>query len=177
MYWQKFMENLTHTLVGLFMARCGLEKTTARGAGMMMLAANMPDIDAVTWFGGTTTYLEFHRGITHTLLFMPVIAVLPMLLVRAKFRWQTWLASMLGVLSHLLLDWTNSFGIPLLMPFSSRRWRLDLVNIVDVWIWVILLRTGGDGVGANGQSRDWRERPATRAARMGMGRADSVAGI
>lgn len=133
------MENLTHTLVGLFLARCGLEKTTPRGAGMMMLAANIPDIDAVTWLGGSTTYLEYHRGITHALLFMPVMALLPMLLVRAKFRWQTWLASILGVLSHLLIDWTMSFGTPLLLPFSARRWRLDMNNLVDLWVWVILL--------------------------------------
>ena len=120
------------------MGRAGLDKMTVRGAGMMMLAANAPDIDAVTWFGGTTTYLEFHRGFTHTLLFMPVLALLPMVLVRAKFTWRTWVASMLGVLSHLLLDWTNSFGIPLLMPFSMHRWRLDTVNIVDIWLSLIL---------------------------------------
>ena len=133
------MDNLTHTLVGLMMARAGLEKTAVRGAGMLMLAANIPDIDAVTWFGGTTVYLESHRGITHTLLFMPVIALVPMLMVRAKFSWRAWIASMLGVLSHVLLDWSNSFGIPLLMPFSMRRWRLDTVNIVDIWLWLILL--------------------------------------
>ena len=133
------MENLTHTLVGLMLARVGLEKSTMRGAGMMMLAANAPDIDAVTWFSNTTVYLEYHRGFTHTLAFMPVMALLPMLLVRAKFSLRTWLASMAAVLSHLLLDWTNAYGIPLLMPLSQRRWRLDIVNIVDIWAWAILL--------------------------------------
>lgn len=133
------MDNLTHTLAGLMMARCGLERTTQRGAGMMMLAANMPDLDAITWFGGSTVYLEYHRGILHSLPAVPLVALLPMLMVRAKFGWKTWLASMIGVLSHPLLDWTNAYGVPLLMPFSMRRWRLDIVNIFDVWIWAILL--------------------------------------
>ena len=101
------MENLTHTLVGLMLARVGLEKTTPRGTGMMMLAANAPDVDAVFWFGGTLPYLEYHRSYTHSLALMPLVALLPMLLARARFSWRSFAASMAGVLSHLLLDWTN----------------------------------------------------------------------
>ena len=121
------------------MARAGLEKTTPRGTAMMVLAANAPDIDGVAWLGGTLGMLEFHRTYTHTLVFMPLMALLPMLLVRAKFSWRSYLASIAGVLSHLLLDWTNAYGIPLALPFSDHRFRLDTVNLVDVWIWVILL--------------------------------------
>ena len=117
------MENLTHTLLGLMIARTGLENVTPRGAGMLMLAANMPDMDAISWLGGSTIYLAYHRGPTHSLLFMPLVALLPMLLVRAKFSVRVWLVSMIGVLSHLLLDWTMSYGTPLLLPFSSRRWK------------------------------------------------------
>ena len=133
------MENLTHTIVGLMLARVGLEKTTPRGAAMMMLAANAPDIDAVFWFGGTLKYLEYHRTYAHSLVFLPLVALLPMLLARASFSWRSWAASMAGVLSHLLLDWTNPYGIPLALPLSGHRFRLDAVNIVDFWIWGILL--------------------------------------
>jgi inner membrane protein len=133
------MDNVTHTLVGLMLARIGLEKTTPRGAGMMMLAANAPDVDAVFWFGGTLPYLEYHRGYAHSFALMPVVALLPMLLVRARFSWRALAASVVGVLSHLLLDWTNNYGIPLGLPFSAHRFRLDTVNIFDLWIWVILL--------------------------------------
>jgi len=133
------MDNVTHTLVGLMLARAGLEKTTARGAGMMMLAANAPDIDAVFWFGGTLPYLDYHRSYPHALAFAPLVALLPMLLVRAKFSWKSYLASIVGVISHALLDWTNVYGIPMGLPFSWHRFRLDTVNIFDLWIWVILL--------------------------------------
>ena len=133
------MENLTHTLVGLMMARAGLAKTTQRGAGMMMLAANMPDLDTVSWFGGTLTYIQYHRGDTHSLTFAPLIALIPMLLVRAGLNWRAYVASLLGVLSHLLLDWTNVYGIRLFLPFSDRWPHLDITDIVDPWIWVILL--------------------------------------
>jgi membrane-bound metal-dependent hydrolase YbcI (DUF457 family) len=131
------MENLTHTLVGLMMARCGLEKTTVRGAGMMMLAANVPDIDAVFWFN-RQHYLDYHRTYTHSFACMPLLALLPMALARAQFSWKSYAAAIAGVLSHLLLDWTNPYGIDLLLPFSHRRLMLDITNIADVWIWTIL---------------------------------------
>src|SRR5665213_425262 len=133
------MDNLTHSLFGLMLARTGLENTTPRGTAMMVIAANMPDVDAIVWFTGTMRYIEYHRTYTHSLVFLPLVALLPMLLVRAKFSWQSYLASMIGVLSHLLLDWTNTYGIPLAMPFSNHRFRLDINNIVDVWILAILL--------------------------------------
>ena len=132
------MENVTHTIVGLMMARTGLEKTTARGAGMMMIAANIPDIDAYYWFTDRLRYLDHHRAYTHSLGFAPLMALLPMLLVKARFSWRTYAASLAGVLSHLLLDWTNPYGIQLLLPFSPRRVMLDITNIADIWIWAIL---------------------------------------
>ena len=38
----------------------------------------------------------------------------------------------------VLLDWTNAYGIRLLLPFSSRWFQLDLTNIFDFWFWGIL---------------------------------------
>lgn len=131
------MENLTHTMVGLAMARCGLEKTTIRGAGMMMLAANAPDIDAIFWFN-RQQYLDYHRTYTHSFAFAPLLAFLPMLLVRAQFSWKAYAAAIAGIISHLLLDWTNPYGIEFLLPFSHRRLMLDITNIADLWIWIIL---------------------------------------
>lgn len=133
------MDNITHSLVGLMLARAGLEKTTPRGTAMMVLAANAPDIDAIFWFSGTPTYLEWHRSYPHAVAFAPLVALLPMLLARVRFSWPSFLASLIAVVSHLLLDWTNSYGIPLALPFSAHRFRLDIANIYDVWIWAILL--------------------------------------
>src|SRR5271166_6507385 len=99
------MDNLTHTMAGLMLARAGLGRTTPRGAGMMMLAANMPDVDVVAWFGGSLTYIEYHRGYAHALASAPVLALLPVLLVRARLGWGVYAASLIGVLSHLALDW------------------------------------------------------------------------
>jgi inner membrane protein len=94
--------------------------------------------------GGSLNYLHYHRHITHSLAAMPVMAILPVLLVRwASRRPVYWLgafcAALIGVASHLLLDWTNSYGIRLLLPFSGEWLRLDWTNLFDVWIWAVLL--------------------------------------
>ncbi len=47
-------------------------------------------------------------------------------------------AGFLGVGSHLLLDWTNAYGIRLFSPFSGRWFALDWMPIVDPWLWLIL---------------------------------------
>jgi inner membrane protein len=41
-------------------------------------------------------------------------------------------------LSHSLLDYMNSFGIRLLMPFSGRWFYGDALYIVDPWLYAIL---------------------------------------
>ena len=131
------MDNITHTLVGLMLARTGLERTTVRGTAMMMLAANAPDIDGIFWFD-RLRYMEYHRGYPHAFAFVPLVALLPMAVVRAKFSWRSYLAAMAGVLSHPLIDWTNPFGTRLLLPFTDHRYRLDINNLIDVWVWVLL---------------------------------------
>ena len=138
------MDNLTHTLTGLALSRAGLDRFYPQAALVLMLSANVPDIDVVTIVRGGLTYFENHRGITHSIAAAPVMALLPVLVVCAIGRsWRGWLTawwlSLIGVASHLLLDWTNAYGIRMLLPFSSRWLRLDLNGLVDLWIWAVLL--------------------------------------
>ncbi|MEP6743530.1 MAG: metal-dependent hydrolase, partial [bacterium] len=62
------MDNLTHSLVGLAAAKAGLEKLSPSATALCILAANSPDADILTLAGGRWTYLQNHRGITHSLL-------------------------------------------------------------------------------------------------------------
>jgi inner membrane protein len=127
------MDNVTHSLVGLMLARA-----TGKRAAMMVLAANLPDVDIVSWAGGPLFYLEAHRGIAHSWIAAPLLALILILLFRDR-TWQSYLACLIGVLSHLLLDWTNVYGIRLLLPFSGRWLRLDMTDVVDPWILLVLL--------------------------------------
>jgi inner membrane protein len=127
------MDNVTHSLVGLMMAR-----VSGRSAAMMIVAANLPDADIVSWAGGTLTYLEYHRGILHSVTAAPLLALLVMLLFRER-GWKPYLLCLAAIASHLLLDWTNTYGIRLLLPFSGKWWHLDVTDVVDPWILLALL--------------------------------------
>jgi inner membrane protein len=110
-----------------------------------MVAANIPDIDVVAAAGGPLNYLLYHRNLTHSLALMPVMALASVVVVRLVWRrkpikwvW-AFLAALIAVGSHLALDWTNVYGIRLLLPFSGRWLRGDTTAVVDLCIWVVLL--------------------------------------
>ena len=138
------MDNFTHTAVGLFLSRAGLNRWTPQASAILILAANAPDIDVVGAVGGAVGYLHFHRHLTHSMVAMPVMALLSVALVRLISRkpmqWgRAFAAAMIGVASHLLLDYTNGYGIRLLLPFSPDFYRLEWTGVIDPWIWAAFL--------------------------------------
>jgi inner membrane protein len=138
------MDNLTHSLTGLMLSRAGLKRFYPRADLLLVIAANIPDIDIVTIVRGPLYYFEHHRGITHSIAALPVMALLSVLFLCAIGRtmrgWgAAWGIAMIGVASHLLLDWTNDYGVRLFLPFSPRWLHLDLINLFDLIIWGVLL--------------------------------------
>ncbi|HXB71850.1 MAG TPA: metal-dependent hydrolase [Candidatus Acidoferrales bacterium] len=138
------MDNLTHTAIGLFLSRAGLGRWSPLATPIVILAANAPDIDVLSAAGGGLNYLHYHRHLTHSLVGMPIMALTVVLVVKLIGRKPVhWLgafcAALIAVASHLALDWTNVYGIRLLLPFSSQWQRLDVTGVVDLWIWGVLL--------------------------------------
>jgi inner membrane protein len=155
------MDNVSHSLMGLALSRAGLNRLTPRATVLLLLSANFPDIDFVTVAKNQLAYLEIHRGPTHALLAVPILALEVVVIVAAIFRqklpwFQAWLVCCIGVLSHLLLDLTNNYGIRLLLPFSLQWFHLDLNSLTDgpilaalalaaIWPWLSGLVSGEIG--------------------------------
>lgn len=172
------MDNLTHTAIGLFLARAGARRWTPRATAILLVASNAPDIDVVAGAAGPLAYLHYHRHLTHALIAMPVLALLSVAVVRVAGRkplyWPGALAAgMLGVGVHLLLDWTNIYGERLLLPFSGRWLSLDSTSLVDLWIWAIaaaalagpfLARLVGSEIASGGKKPRHHGRGAARFA-------------
>jgi inner membrane protein len=138
------MDNLTHSLTGVLLARAGLDRLSPRATWIAVLAANIPDADVISILGGPDVYFMHHRWVTHALLFTPLVAIVPVLVVAAIFRrrlpwFRAWLVSLAAIASHLLLDFTNPYGIRLFLPFSDAWPALDFTHVIDIWIWAILL--------------------------------------
>ena len=142
------MENLVHSLVGVTLARAGLGRMTPYGTVSLVVAANLPDADIVVSGWGPLHYLHHHRGVTHSVLGVLVLALLFSLLLKFLARFRSGdkafpfgpilFSVTLTLASHPLLDWTNSYGIRPWLPFSGKWYYGDLVYIVDPYLWLIL---------------------------------------
>ena len=137
------MDNLTHTLTGLALSRAGFNRAVPQATLILLLAANAADIDVVTALGGSLTYLNWHRDVTHSLAGVALVAILPVLMARLVARkpipWlASYLVSLAGAATNPLLDWTNAYGVRLLAPFSREWFQGGFTHIFDVWIWAVL---------------------------------------
>lgn len=173
------MDNVTHSLVGALLGQMGLKRKTGLAMPTLIVAANIPDIDATCTVLGMVS-LSMRRGLTHGPIAM---LLLPLLLTGAMIwydRWQArrgkrppdrlpvrpgWLLALayIGCLSHPLFDWMNSYGIRLLEPFSHRWFYGDALFIVDPWLLAMLI--AGVWISRRrdkAERRDWR-RPAWAA--------------
>ncbi len=149
------MEPVTHFLTGACLARAGFNRRTAYATLAMTLAAEAPDLDVLWGIHGPVAALEHHRGITHTFLGAPFIALAvtgfvflwhrlrkrsrkPIQAVESTAnsapppRWTLiWLFSLVAALSHLLLDFTNDYGLRPFFPFNPHWYAWDTVFIVE----------------------------------------------
>jgi inner membrane protein len=151
------LDPLTHVLTGVAISRSGLNRKTALATLTLAIAAEIPDVDIVLRLKGPVTEFVHHRGITHTLLgapFMAAAAVGVVYLIAGRSRkvaisgessqqparWRLLYAyALLGVLSHLLLDFTNNYGLRPLDPFNYHWFAWDIVFIADPIIMAALL--------------------------------------
>jgi inner membrane protein len=141
-------------MAGAVMARVGGDRRTRLAAATLMLAANAPDIDILSAMTGDSFgSLAFRRGWTHgpfALLLLPFVITFAILVWDAFVRrdrdpaktpvnakW-IFVLSIIGVLSHPALDWLNTYGIRLMMPFNQTWFHGDAVFIVDPYWWALL---------------------------------------
>jgi len=151
------------------MSRAGLNQRTALATSTLVIANNLPDID-VAVFATDTLAMSFRRGWTHGVLAQATlpIALTGAMLVYDRYRRkspgdsravpsQILLLSYIGVLVHVFMDFTNSYGVRLLMPFSERWFYGDALYIIDPWLYLTL------GLGW------WLAKQHARPARIALG--------
>jgi len=144
------LDNLTHSLFGLTLARTPLGRAGRGTTAALLLASNAPDIDVIVTAGGTLNYLEFHRGPTHGPLgVVGLAAVVAGVVWLTRNRWDKsnsdppagflmlWAVSVLGVLGHVLMDLPTSYGTRPLSPFSWIWFAVDWMPIVDIYLLAI----------------------------------------
>lgn len=168
------MDNLTHSLAGALLGQIGLKRLSGRAMPTLIMAANLPDVDALATVLGTSS-LAFRRGITHgpiALLLLP-LALTALMIAYDRGRPRPdgppvrpaalLLLAYIGTLSHPALDWLNSYGIRLLEPFSSKWYAGDTLFIIDLWLWLALIAGVWVSLRRERSDRPAAKRPAIAA--------------
>ena len=153
------MEPVTHFLTGAVLSRAGFNRKAAYATLAMTLAAEAPDLDTLWSIRGPVAAFQHHRGWTHTFLGLPFEAAIVLGAVYGFHRWRSrgkpaepmakgraplhWLRLygfiLVALLSHLLLDWTNNYGLRPFFPFNPRWYAGSFVFIFEPVIFLLLL--------------------------------------
>src|ERR1700758_4357424 len=144
------MDTITHGIAGALIG-----KAVFRGQDMfashpmnrgrvitwsLMLGAIFPDSDVFRdmFSHDRLLIITWHRSITHSLVLLPLWALLLAWLTHAFAKWRKWetpsfvaLAGIyaVGILSHILLDLVTSFGTMIWSPVAWTRATWDLIFI------------------------------------------------
>jgi inner membrane protein len=140
------VDTFTHGLLGAAASQAVFAKKLPRSAGLIGFVAGMvPDLDFLLGSGtDPVASILYHRQFTHSLLFIPLGALLVSLLCiwMKPFkgaRLAVYGAAFVGYGLHPLLDACTSYGTLLLWPFSSHRIAWDIIAIVDPLFSLVLL--------------------------------------
>ena len=154
------MDTITHGIAGALIGKAlfkGDDMLAVRSMNRarivtwtLMLGAIFPDSDVLRdiFSSNPLLVITWHRSITHSLVFLPVWAVLLAALTRWVARWRKWDSPSLlslaglyaaGILSHIVLDLVTTFGTMIWSPISWARPAWDILFIVDFTFTGILL--------------------------------------
>jgi inner membrane protein len=136
------------------MSRAGLNRKTALATAVMTLAAEAPDLDVFSGLGGRPFGFAHHRGFTHSFLGVPLDAAAVVGFVYLIWRLRgrklkdpnmaprwglLFFFACLAGLSHILLDFTNNYGVRQFWPFSEKWYSWDIVFIWEPVMFGVLL--------------------------------------
>jgi inner membrane protein len=145
------MDPIAHTFTGAALAAAGLRRATPLAPAALLIGANAPDIDGLSYFAGGFEAMAFRRGWTHGVL---ALTLWPFVLTGALLLWDRAVRrrrdgavaparagpllalSALAVLTHPTLDWVNNYGLRWLMPFDGRWFYGDALVVIDPWVWL-----------------------------------------
>lgn len=137
------MDTLTHALSAMLVARASQPKVTKPGQLSLstrswtgFFAGAFPDSDFILMLFGTDSYLKYHRGITHSILMMPLWALLLAwlfsILSRGRYSWRAfYVTCLLSVFIHIFGDVITNYGTMVFAPFSDYKLSFSTTFIID----------------------------------------------
>lgn len=149
------MDSITHGVAGALLGKAFYDRpdqpqVTRVAVFAATLGAVFPDSDIILaiFNHGNGASLEIHRGITHSIVCLPVFAVVLAVLTHWYTRWRNiaspglpylTLIYAVGLALHIFLDLVTSWGTMIWSPFSKTRAAWDWTFIIDLTVTTIVL--------------------------------------
>jgi membrane-bound metal-dependent hydrolase YbcI (DUF457 family) len=142
------MDPLTHALASYTLKRAAFPRIARSATIAMLIAGTIADLDVLSKFASPSAFLTFYRTYFHSLLaalLFSLLVTLPFLLRKQVSTEKQisplliFTAALAAAVLHLLMELCQSTGVELLWPLSTRRFALDWVAHLDLWILGILL--------------------------------------
>jgi len=146
------MDTLTHALLGGLVVRAataekgwsgGIDRKTATLTASLVAA--FPDIDYLSfWIDPLVFLADWHRGPTHSLLMVPVWAlllsvVLARLLHKPAAQRSLFTIATLALLSHIASDTITAYGTQVFWPVNDLRVAYATTFVIDPYFTAILV--------------------------------------
>ncbi|NIP37591.1 MAG: metal-dependent hydrolase [Candidatus Dadabacteria bacterium] len=133
------MDTITHGLIGSLGSKTGHYQKFGKIATYSFLFGSVfPDIDIIIAVLGPDFTMRHHRGITHSVLAVPLFSVLVTYITSLIFKNREYKKIypmvLLGMYSHIFFDLITSYGTVAFDPVSLKRYNWNLVFILDPFI-------------------------------------------
>jgi len=128
------VDPLTHAISGAALARAfPKQPLSTKQLFLIILLAMAPDSDIVLRLISDPVYLQHHRGLTHSLLMLPLWGWLIFNLSSRQVKQNPAMPKLIGLalLLHISLDVVTTYGTMLFAPVSDKRFSVDLLFIID----------------------------------------------
>ncbi len=132
------MDPLSQATIGAVAAQSAVTRQDLARIGLIGALAGMaPDLDVLIQSStDPLLQLEYHRQFTHSLVFIPIGAIVcavafwPFVRRHMSFK-AVWFTALVGYATHGLLDACTTYGTLLLWPFSDARIAWNTISVVD----------------------------------------------
>lgn len=145
------MDTLTHALSGALAARA-IAPAMPRPDELKprdrmiygAIAAAFPDSDILLRLFGSLVYIDLHRGVTHSIILLPLWALLLAWLLsrfsRHRYSWRAiYGTAALGIGIHIAGDVITAYGTMIFAPFSDYRIAFPFTFIIDPYFTGIIV--------------------------------------
>lgn len=141
------MDTGTHFVIGISLAGlANIDQVVSQDPTLSqaillgtLIGSQAPDFDGISRiFGGTSSYLRHHRGISHSFPAIFIWSILISFIISMFYPtvslFHLWIWTFIACLVHVLLDLFNTYGTQVLQPLSNKWIALNIIYIFDPFI-------------------------------------------